>query len=233
MKRLDKYLCEYKLGSRSEVKDIIRKGQVTINGTICKEPDFKIVESDNISVRGSEIKNQSFHYIMLYKPADVICARKDEKEKTVLDLIKEYPCRDLFPIGRLDKDTTGLLILTNDGALSHDLLSPKKHVEKEYEVYLEHELSDKDITLLENGISIGDEKPTLPSKISLISRDHIYLTIKEGRYHQIKRMMEAVQNKVIKLKRVRMSALKLDENLKPGEYRCLSQTELGLLCWKE
>lgn len=233
MVRLDKYLCDQKIGTRSQVKELVRKGLVTVNGTVCKSSDVKISEQDNISYNGQILNNQKLHYIMLNKPAGVITATVDDSDKTVLDIVKEYPCRNLFPVGRLDKDTTGLLIITNDGNLSHDLLSPKKHVDKEYEVILKRPITASEIKQLESGVFIGDDLPTLPAKVIRISDNRICLTIHEGRYHQVKRMAKAVGNEVIGLNRIRMGGLELDKNLGLGEYRCLTEVELGLLCSKE
>lgn len=236
MIRLDKYLCDAGLGTRSEVKEFVRKGLVSVNGEMVKQPDWKIRETDAVLCQGKAVSFQKYSYIMLNKPAGVVCATEDTKEKTVLELVTETARkkgetipRGMFPAGRLDKDTEGLLLLTNDGALSHALLSPKKHVVKLYEVTAEKTLSAEDRIRLETGVDIGDEKPTMSAKVTVRPDGKIYLSIMEGRYHQVKRMFRAVGNRVVHLKRLRMGTLYLDENLAPGEYRYLTEKEvLGL-----
>ena len=163
---------------------------------------------------------------MLNKPEGVVSATNDNTAPTVVSLLTVPEQKDLFPVGRLDKDTTGLLLLTNDGALAHDLLSPKKHVDKTYLVKPEKPLSAEDIHRLENGLDIGDEKPTAPSKARLTENGDLLLTIHEGRFHQVKRMVKAVGSEVLYLKRLSMGSLKLDEELKLGEYRRLTKAEL-------
>lgn len=168
---------------------------------------------------------------MLNKPGGVVSATEDKREKTVLDLIQEKKRKDLFPVGRLDKDTEGLLLITNDGPLAHELLSPKKHVDKTYFVKAGKPLSDEDVRMLETGVDIGEEKQTLPGKVSRLSpeRTSFCLTIREGKFHQIKRMLQAVDNEVLYLKRLSMGSLVLDEGLDPGEYRPLTQEEIERL----
>ena len=161
--RLDKFLCENNIGTRSQVKDAIRKGMVTINGTVAKKPEEKIEETkDIIAFQGQKLRYQKYVYYMLNKPEGVVSATNDNTAPTVLELLPAQSRKDLFPVGRLDKDTTGLLLLTNDGALAHDLLSPKKHVDKTYLVQPDHPLSEEDIHHLEEGLDIGDDKPTAP-----------------------------------------------------------------------
>ena len=163
---------------------------------------------------------------MLNKPAGVVTATRDKKDRTVLDLIKTSKRRDLSPVGRLDKDTEGLLLITNDGKLSHELLAPGKHVSKVYEAEISGELPENVIDLFKQGLDIGDEKPTLPAQLEILSSQRIRLTITEGRYHQVKRMFEAVGCKVEYLKRISMGSLQLDENLKKGEFRSLTDEEI-------
>lgn len=230
--RLDKFLCESGYGTRSQVKQLIRQGHVLINGVLSREADFKVDEKkDSVTVDGKECSYQEFVYYMFHKPAGCVCAVKDNVNKTVMEyLAKEDVRKDLFPVGRLDKDTEGLLLITNDGALSHKLLSPKKHVPKTYYVRLKETLSDTDVKRLETGVDIGDEKETLPAAVTILEQKEIFLTISEGRFHQVKRMLLAVGNEVTYLKRISMGSLYLDETLKPGAYRTLTGEEIKNLC---
>lgn len=230
--RLDKFLCDCGCGTRSQVKQLIRRGRVTVNGTPCRQADFKIdKEKDKISVDEKECSYSGFVYYMLYKPAGCVCAVKDNVSRTVMEYLdREDLKKDLFPVGRLDKDTEGLLLLTNDGALSHKLLSPKKHVPKTYFVKIKEELTAEDVKLLETGVDIGDEKKTLPASVKSLGQKEILLTISEGRFHQIKRMLFAIGNEVVFLKRISIGGLCLDENLRPGDYRILTGEELERLC---
>ena len=230
MMRLDKFLTACEVGTRSEVKNIIKKGQITIDGIICKNADYKFNEETCVvCFQGKELVYKAFQYFMLNKPQDVVSATQDNHDKTVLDLLKNVRKKDLFPVGRLDKDTEGLLILTNDGALAHSLLSPKKHVDKTYFVGLRSPISEEDITKLEQGVDIGEEKLTLPAKVVVLDSLHIELTIHEGKFHQVKRMLQAVSNEVTLLKRISFGSLSLDSSLEPGSYRELTETEVMLL----
>ena len=230
MIRLDKFLTACEVGTRSEVKNIIKKGQITIDGIICKNADYKFNEETCVvCFQGKELVYKAFQYFMLNKPQDVVSATQDNHDKTVLDLLKNVRKKDLFPVGRLDKDTEGLLILTNDGALAHSLLSPKKHVDKTYFVGLRSPISEEDITKLEQGVDIGEEKLTLPAKVVVLDSLHIELTIHEGKFHQVKRMLQAVSNEVTLLKRISFGSLSLDSSLEPGSYRELTETEVMLL----
>ena len=229
MIRLDKYLCDMGIGTRSSVKELIRKGNIKVNDMVVKSSDYKIKDSDIVLLNDNQINYQKFYYYMLNKPAGYISATTDKKEKTVMDLLGEYNRKDLFPIGRLDKDTEGLLILSNDGELSHNLLSPKKHVSKTYLVSLEVPITDEDILNIEKGVDIGEDKLTLPTNIEKINDTELYISITVGKYHQVKRMFSAVGNKVVYLKRVAMGKLKLDDTLAPGELRPLSEQEINLL----
>lgn len=230
MMRLDKFLTTCEVGTRSEVKNIIKKGQITIDGIICKNADYKFNEETCVvCFQGKELVYKAFQYFMLNKPQDVVSATQDNLDKTVLDLLKNVRKKDLFPVGRLDKDTEGLLILTNDGALAHNLLSPKKHVDKTYFVGLRSPITEEDITKLEQGVDIGEEKLTLPAKVVVLDSLHIELTIHEGKFHQVKRMMQAVSNEVTYLKRISFGSLSLDSSLEPGSYRELTETEVMLL----
>ena len=234
MMRIDKYLAEMGQGTRSEIKKLIRSGRVMVDGETVKKPELKIDETtQKVSLDGKQIGYAKKEYYMLHKPAGVISATKDDRDKTVLDLITDKKRNDLFPVGRLDKDTTGLLLLTNDGALAHDLLSPKKHVDKTYRVRPEKPLSAEDIHRLENGLDIGDEKPTAPSKARLTENGDLLLTIHEGRFHQVKRMLQAIGNQVLTLERIRFGSLSLDPALSRGDYRALTEEEIKHLRIKE
>lgn len=227
--RLDKLLASAGIGSRSDVKKIIKNGRVKVNGLITKNADCKVNENiDIIHVDDSQIKYEEFFYIMLNKPAGVVCSAHEKGQESVLKLIPEYFASELFPVGRLDKDTEGLLLLTNDGALAHELLAPGKHVVKRYFVKLKNPVKEKDFIDFENGIDIGDEKLTMPAKlISGKSTNEVYVEIMEGRFHQIKRMFEKCDNCVEYLKREKMKNLLLDHSLKPGEYRRLTENEVN------
>lgn len=230
MIRLDKFLSQMNIGTRSEVKNAIRKGKVTINGTICKNADIKIDENkDVICYENTEITYEKFVYYMLNKPAGVVSATKDNLDKTVLDLLVNVQTRDLFPVGRLDKDTEGLLLLTNDGELAHNLLSPKKHISKTYRVLTKDAITEEQLDSLENGVDIGEASLTLPAKAKRIGEKELFLIIYEGKFHQVKRMLKAVGNEVVYLERRKMGQLALDENLARGEYRKLTAQEIELL----
>ena len=232
--RLDHYLSAAGLGSRSDVKKIISKGCISVEGSVVRDPGYKLDENiASVIYDGNPLVYRHFVYFMLNKPQGVISAsRRDLKkpdEVCVTDLIKEEKHRELFPIGRLDKDTEGLLLITDDGKLAHDLLSPKKHVDKTYYVILKKELTGEDRIHIEKGVDIGDEKITLPAHIDMIDDISLHITIHEGRYHQIKRMFESVGNKVVFLKRISMGTLNLDSSLEPGKYRELTPEELSSL----
>lgn len=228
--RLDKFLADCSLGTRSELKKIIKGGRVKVNGTVAKDSAMKIDENaDSITLDGQEVSYEKMRYFMFNKPAGCVSATRDKLSDTVIAYLKDENTKGLFPVGRLDKDTEGLLLITNDGPLCHDLLSPKKHVDKTYIVVSDKALSDKDIALMEEGIDIGDEKPCLPAKLESISFDQepaYTITIHEGRFHQIKRMFEACGSKVLYLKRISMGKLKLDDNLAPGEYKKINLEDI-------
>lgn len=230
MIRLDKFLAQMNIGTRSEVKNAIKKGKVTVNGSVCKNSDMKIDENtDCICYENQEIAYEEFVYYMLNKPSGVVSATKDTKDKTVLDLMENVSGKDLFPVGRLDKDTEGLLIITNDGELAHNLLSPKKHISKTYRVLTKEVVSSFQIDKLEKGVDIGEEKVTLPASVQKIDEKEILLTIYEGKFHQVKRMLKAVDNEVVYLERLKMGHLKLDSSLERGAYRKLTKDEIHIL----
>lgn len=230
--RLDKYLAEMGVGTRQEVKKQIRQGKAAVNGTVVKAADTKIDEtSDEVTISGRNISYVSYEYYMLNKPAGVVSATEDRRDTTVIDLIKEKKRKDLFPVGRLDKDTEGLRLITNDGDLAHRLLAPKKHVDKVYYAKIDGMVTEEDVKRFAEGIDIGaeEEEMTRPAKLDIMKsaeESEIRLTIHEGKFHQVKRMFLAVGKEVTYLKRERMGTLCLDENLKPGEYRLLTEEEI-------
>lgn len=232
--RLDKYLADMGIGTRSEVKKAIGKGLVQINGSVIKKPEYKLdTESDCVLYQGNPLSYTEYEYYMLNKPAGVVSATEDVKETTVVDLITDKQRQDLFPVGRLDKDTEGMLLITNDGALAHRLLSPKKHVEKTYYARIAGEVTTNDVEAFAEGVDIGDDKPTLPARLRILqsgTESEIELTIREGRFHQVKRMFHVCGKEVVYLKRLSMGSLVLDKNLKPGEYRKLTEKEIEELC---
>ncbi|WP_285823910.1 pseudouridine synthase [Schaedlerella arabinosiphila] len=232
--RLDKYLADMGLGTRSEVKQAVRKGRVQVNGQTVREPEYKTdTETDQVWFDGQPAAYREYEYYMLNKPAGVISASEDPRERCVVDLIESRKRKDLFPVGRLDKDTEGLLLITNDGGLAHRLLSPKKHVDKVYYARVQGRVTQEDAELFRRGVDIGEKKKTLPAELRILNAgeiSEIELTIREGKFHQVKRMFHAAGKEVLYLKRLQMGPLRLDESLKPGEYRTLNTQELDILC---
>ena len=232
MMRLDKFLCEMGVGTRSEVKACLKKGQVTVNGEIIKKPETKIDENqDTICFLGQTLNYEAVQYFLLNKPAGCVTATRDNLSDTVMSFLPENRRDDLFPVGRLDKDTEGLLLITNDGQLAHELLSPRKHVDKTYFATIDGEVKEEHKQLFLEGLDIGDEDLTMPAKLKILSSSpvsEIELTIQEGRFHQVKRMFEAIGTKVTYLKRISMGPLTLGD-LQPGEVRVLTEEELEQL----
>ena len=233
MIRLDKFLSEMSGWTRSEVKKIVRTGSVTVDGNEVKKPETKIDEKLSIvRVDGRQIKYNKYEYYMLNKPKGFVSATTDREHKTVVDIISSSEKKDLFPVGRLDIDTEGLLLITNDGELAHRLLSPKNHVEKTYYVEVSGILDDVDVDAVEEGLDIGEEKKTIPAKMEILKTDiqnnisSCYLTIHEGKFHQVKRMMKKLGKTVTYLKRVSMGSLILDSKLKKDNYRKLTEQEI-------
>ena len=232
--RIDKYLSDMGEGTRTEIKTYIKKKLVTINGIVVKSPSEKAdTDTDVVCLNMVQVPYVINEYYLLNKPAGVISATEDRHTVTVLDLIKDKKRNDLFPVGRLDKDTEGLLLITNDGALAHNLLSPKKHVDKKYYVETDGLLLDEHIELFKQGIELEEDFVTLPARLEILHSStegsKAYLTIREGKFHQVKRMMEAVDNMVTYLKRLTMGSLVLPEDLKAGEYRALTDSEINSL----
>lgn len=231
--RLDKYLAEMQIGTRSEVKKLIRAGKVRVGGTICTKADEKF-EPEQIEVMvGNELVNyEAYEYFMLNKPKGCVSATEDSRYPTVLDYITEHKRGDLFPVGRLDLDTEGLMLITNDGVLAHELLGPAKHIPKTYEAKIDGIVTDADVEAFASGMDIGEKKPLKPAELVILKANaisHVRVTIYEGKYHQIKRMFETIGKPVLTLKRISMGALTLDEQLKPGEYRALTEEEINNL----
>ncbi len=232
--RLDKILSNLGYGSRKDVKGLVKAGSIEINGKIAMDSSIKIDPyNSEIKIEGEVVEYREFIYLMMNKPQGVISSTDDFRDKTVIDLIsEEYKVFNPFPVGRLDKDTEGLMILSNDGQLSHRVLSPKRHVEKLYYAEVEGVVTEKDKALFEEGITLDDGYKTLPAKLEILVSDNvskIYLTIKEGKFHQVKRMFLAVGKNVVYLKRIAIGGLKLDENLGLGQYRELTREEIVLL----
>ena len=230
MMRLDKLLVELNIGTRSEVKALLKKGLIFVDGQKASKPEEKIDENKAvITYQGKEYTYKRFSYYVINKPKGVITATEDAHDKTIMDvfysLCPDAP-RGLSPVGRLDKDTTGLLLITNDGQLAHDLLSPKKHVDKTYFVTLDGGLSEEEIKALEAGVYIGEGEPTAPATVKYDGGNTCYITIHEGKFHQVKRMFFAVGRQVMELKRTAFGPLVLDEEKLPeghfNEINCES-----------
>ncbi len=231
--RLDKIICDCGQHTRSEARQLIKSGCVKVDGKTVTAPDTKLDGSEaTISISGKPIRLGRERYYMLNKPDGVLSATEDVQQKTVLDLFpSELSACGLFPVGRLDKDTTGLLLITNDGEFSHRITSPKHHIQKTYETYVDGILTDDDVVAFEKGIVLRDETHCLPAALSIDENDrsHAKVTVFEGKYHQIKRMLAAVGKPVSRLKRISIGGLMLDDSLKPGEFRELTLEEKNSL----
>lgn len=223
--RLDFYLSHAGFGTRKEVKDLIKKQVVLINGQVVSSPSYHVQEyQDSVMVRNQMVHYQPFHYFLLNKPQGYISATEDTSSPTVLDLIHE-PIPDLFPVGRLDKDTTGLMLITNHGKLAHFLLSPKSHVEKEYRVQVDHPLHSDLPRLFQEGVILDHQECCLPASLTILDSYQALVVLHEGKYHQIKRMFEAFGYHVMQLERIRMGTLTLS-HLEQGTYRPLTTEEI-------
>lgn len=238
--RLDKLLAHTGFGTRKEVKKIIKNGYIKVNDEVIKNSGKKVnPDKDDVRVGGERIYYEEFVYFMLNKPAGVISATEDYVHDTVIDLLEPADSvQEPHPVGRLDIDTEGLLILTNDGQLTHQLTSPKKEVDKEYYAFVSGIVTEKDVKKFQKGLLLKDEEgdfTTLPAELEIVEIDEeagtseVHIVIREGKFHQVKRMFKAVDKTVLYLKRIRMSDLKLDENLELGEYRRLTEEELSIL----
>ncbi|MBC1361854.1 rRNA pseudouridine synthase [Listeria welshimeri] len=229
--RLDKLLSHTGFGSRKEVKPLLKSGAVVVNGTIQKDSKTQVnPDKDEITVHGTPVVYQEFVYFMLHKPQNVVSATEDNVSETVIDLLaQEDTLTNPFPVGRLDKDTEGLLIITNDGTLAHNLLSPKKHIDKTYYAKIDGEVLLEDVKAFAEGIALDDGYICKPARLEIINPNEIKVTIQEGKFHQVKRMFAARGKTVSYLKRISMGQLQLDESLELGEYRPLTETELAIL----
>ncbi|OCX60339.1 16S rRNA pseudouridine(516) synthase [Lysinibacillus sp. AR18-8] len=230
--RLDKLLANMGYGSRKEVKQLLKQKAVTVDGDYVKDAALHVdPEKQIVSVFGERVVYTEFVYFIMNKPPGVISATEDLRDETVIDLLEPlHQHFQPFPVGRLDKDTEGLLLLTNDGQLAHNLLSPKKHVPKVYYAQIEGVVTEEDAEKFANGVELDDGYVTKPGKLVILKsaqQSEIELTIQEGKFHQVKRMFEAVGKRVTYLKRISMGSLKLDENLALGEYRELTAKELN------
>lgn len=237
--RLDKFLADAGLGTRSQVKTIIRKGTITVNGVPAKKPEQSVnPETDQICDGSRELTAVKTVYYMLNKPAGYVSSTEEHDGPSVLSLLKDeagqsVPGKGLFSAGRLDKDTEGLLLITNDGALAHDLLSPRKHVEKTYFARVKGPMTEAVAEAFDRGLDIGEKRPTLPAKLIIVESgaevSQVTVTIREGKFHQIKRMFEKVGSEVLYLKRISFGSLTLDETLAPGTFRPLTEEEIRQL----
>jgi 16S rRNA pseudouridine516 synthase len=227
--RIDKFLADLQVGTRTEVKAIIKKKRVAVNGVIVKSASQHINENaDEVTLDGTPLHYQKYYYYLLHKPAGVITATQDAKHKTVMDLFKPEDYRkDLFPVGRLDKDTEGLLLITNDGDLSYQLLAPQYHVDKTYYIESENALTPKDVdALAQDQVRLNDTEFVKGGKLEILMDHTALLTISEGKFHQVKRMFHAIDNQVNYLKRVTFGPLTLPEDLTKGKYRPLTEEEI-------
>lgn len=231
MQRLDKRLGETGRWSRKEAKELIRKGQVLVNGTPVRQPDYKLdPEKAVVTVQGEPVLWQAFCYLLLHKPAGVLTATEDRSQKTVLDLLPErYRKQGVAPVGRLDKDTTGLLLLTNDGELTHLLLSPRYHVPKVYLAETDGIIDESDVSAFSQGMTLGDGTVCLPAGLKAVAPGQCLVTLYEGKYHQVKRMLAARGKPVVALKRLSMGPLTLEKNMEEGAWRELTEQELESL----
>ncbi len=235
MERLDKIISNLGYGSRKEIKQLARKGFIEVDGTIVKDSGMAVdPEKSVIKINGEEIFYRKYIYLMMNKPDGVISATFDNRDETVVDLLEvEHQVFNPFPVGRLDKDTVGLLLLTNDGELNHRLLSPKWHVDKVYYAKIDKKVDENDVEAFKKGITLDDGYLCKEAKLEILSSNEngseIRLTIQEGKFHQVKRMFNAVDKEVIYLKRIEFGGLSLDETLEEGEYRELTDEEIQLL----
>lgn len=231
MMRLDKYLAHCGYGTRKEVKKLIKNKQVKVNGAIIKKDSDKIDENnDEVMVDDFVLVYKKYIYLMMNKPDGYVCANSDNLHPTIFELLYEFDHYDLFTIGRLDVDTTGLLLITNDGVFAHNLMSPKKKVNKLYEIEFTGEVTAENIELFKKGVIINDDEKCLPAILEVIEKKNLstiaHITIAEGKYHQVKKMVHAIDLNLISLKRIKIKDLELDNSLESGEYRFLSDEEV-------
>ena len=228
--RLDKYLAETAQCTRSEAKAMLSRGRVTVNGAVCKKGDTQLKETDSVTVDGQPLSYRKFVYIMLNKPEGVVSASADKRDTTVVDLVKDaYPRRELFPAGRLDKTSTGFVLLTDDGTFAHDVLAPKRHVSKTYTVVIDTPLTDEMRAGFANGVTLADGTALSPAEVEALTPDGLTVRVKlrQGVYHQIKRMFGVYHAGVNALHRDAIGGLALDAALEPGQWRELSDDEVA------
>ncbi|NRO78038.1 pseudouridine synthase [Lactobacillus helveticus] len=232
--RIDKYLANMNVGSRKEVHVLIKKGIVTVNSDVVKTPKQQVKESDEVLVDGQEVNYQKYHYFLMNKPKGVLSATEDRSQRAVISLLKpQDKYQGITTVGRLDKDTTGLLLLTNDGQLNHELLAPNKHVDKIYRAKIAGVADDETVKTFASGMTLGDGTKLKPAELKILAQDEehdsseIEIKIREGKYHQIKRMFGAVGMKVVELERISMGKLKLPKDLKRGNYIELSLDDVS------
>lgn len=226
--RLDKFISDCGAASRREIKQMIKAGRVTLNGETAAAPETKLnPESAVVTIDGTALKYEKYHYFMLNKPAGVLSATDDGKQKTVIDLLMpEHRRLGLFPVGRLDKDTTGLLLITDDGDFAHRVISPKSKIIKVYHAHTQSPVNTDDISAFVQGVTLADGTKCLPAGLSLCADGSCLVTVMEGKYHQVKRMLASRGKPVMALKRLKIGGLELDESLEPGDYRPLTADEL-------
>lgn len=235
MERLDKVLANLGYGSRKEVKALVKNGEVQINGIVAKDSSMQLdPEKSEIMVSGEKVKYRKYIYLIMNKPAGVVSATFDKFDETVIDLIDdEYKIFNPFPVGRLDKDTVGLLLLTNDGEMNHRLIAPKWHVDKVYYAEIDKKVDEEDVAAFENGVILDDGYECLPAKLQILKADEdgseVLVTIQEGKFHQVKRMFNSVEKNVVFLKRINFGPMSLPEDLLEGECRELTQEEIDVL----
>lgn len=232
--RIDKLLANLGYGSRKEVKGLLKSGSVKINDVVVKDAKQHVdPQKETVTLNGEVIEYKEFIYLMMNKPQGVLSATEDNRDETVIDILEiEDQVYDPFPVGRLDKDTEGLLLITNDGKLAHRLLSPKKHVPKTYFAVIDQEVTEDDVMVFKKGVTLDDGYITKPGELKILKSgilSDIELTITEGKFHQVKRMFESVGKRVVYLKRLTMGPLELDETLELGEYRELTDEEIETL----
>jgi 16S rRNA pseudouridine516 synthase len=229
--RLDKWLCDMGIASRTELKQMIKKGRVTVDGVAVTRPETKLdSEKSQVALDGQVLGYKKFRYYMMDKPAGVLSATEDNKQNTVLDLVSDEMKRmGLFPVGRLDKDTSGLLLLTNDGEFAHKVISPKSHVEKLYYAKVDGELTESDVKAFKKGLVLGDGLHCMPAKLEILGAGECLVTVMEGKYHQVKRMLASRGAPVLELRRLAIGGLRLGEKLAPGEYVELDEEALCTL----
>jgi 16S rRNA pseudouridine516 synthase len=231
--RLDKYLADMSVGTRLIIRNGIRKGSVTVEGKTVRDPGARVLPESRVTWEGEPVIYHEYEYYMLNKPAGVVTATEDRYQPTVLDLISGRTRRDLFPVGRLDKDTEGLLLITNDGLLAHRLLSPKSHVDKTYFARVQGIVTEEDAARFAEGLAVDEEFTAMPARLVILRSDgeisEVRITIQEGKFHEIKRMFHAVGKEVVSLKRLSMGPISLDPALPPGGYRPLTAGEIKLL----